>query len=244
MKTEEKIAEIYFKSIGYTNIEFEPKGNRTPDFVIDNEVAIEVRRLNQFHNGKPIENVKYNLIPKIINQLESFGNRQNNKSAFVGIKYSRPIKINKKIKAQINSILEIHSYKMDTQKDYKINDNLELNIFPSSEKLDFQFNFGSSIDFNEGGFVLGNIYESIKIIIEEKTRLIEQYKPEYKTWWLALIDNIGNGLSEKEFIQLRKSIDFDLNFDKVLIISSLNPIKGGEISIIQPTNPLLKVSRL
>jgi len=54
-------------------------------------------------------------------------------------------------------------------------------------------------------------------------------KPEYKTWWLALIDNIGNGLSEKEKSQLRESIDFDLNFDKVFIISYLKPIKGGEI---------------
>ena len=83
MKREEKIAETYFKSLGFTNIEFEPKGNRTPDFVIENEIAIEVRRLNQFHNGKPIEKVQYNLIPKIVNQLESFGNGENSKSAFV-----------------------------------------------------------------------------------------------------------------------------------------------------------------
>jgi len=229
LKREEKIAETYFKSLGFTNIEFEPKGNRTPDFGIDNEIAIEVRRLNQFHNGKPIEKVQYNLIPKIVNQLKSFGNGKNSKSAFVGIHYSRPIKFNKKIKEQINSILEIHSSQMESQQKYKINENLELSIFPSSEKLDFQFNFGSSIDFNQGGFVLGNIYESLKVIIEEKRKLVEQYRPEYKTWWLALIDNIGNGLSEKEMSQLRESIDFDLNFDKVFIISYLNPIKGGEI---------------
>jgi len=229
LKREEKIAETYFKSIGFTNIEFEPKGNRTPDFVIENDIAIEVRRLNQFHNGKPIEKVQYNLIPKIVNQIESFGNGKNSKSAFVGIKYSRPIKIDKKIKEQINSILEIHSLQMESQKKYIINDNLELNIFPSQEKLEFQFNFGSSIDFNQGGFVLGNIYESLKVIIEEKSKLVKKYRPEYKTWWLALIDNIGNGLSEKEMNQLRESIDFDLNFDKVFIISYLNPIKGGEI---------------
>jgi hypothetical protein len=229
LKREEKIAETYFKSIGFTNIEFEPKGNRTPDFGIKNEIGIEVRRLNQFHNGKPIEKVQFNLIPKIVNLLKSFGNGKNNKSAFVGIKYSRPIKFDKRIKKQISSILEIHSSQMESQKEYKINENLELSIFPSSEKLDFQFNFGSSLDFNQGGFVLENIYESLKVVIEEKTKIIEEYRPEYKTWWLALIDNIGNGLSENEMSQLRESIDFDLNFDKVLIISYLNPIKGGEI---------------
>lgn len=229
MKREEKIAETYFKSIGFTNIEFEPKGNRTPDFVIQNEIAIEVRRLNQYHDEKPIEKVQYNLIPKIVNQLESFKNGKNDKSAFVGIRYSRPIKINNKILEQINSILETHSSQMDLQRKYSINDNLELHIFPSSEKLEFQFNFGSSIDLNQGGYVLGNIYESLKFIIEEKTKLIKQHKPAYKTWWLALIDTIGNGLSENEMSQLRENIDFDLNFDKIFIISYLNPNKGGGI---------------
>ncbi|MHA7842790.1 MAG: hypothetical protein ACX93I_05690 [Winogradskyella sp.] len=46
---------------------------------------------------------------------------------------------------------------------------------------------------------------------------------------MALIDNIGNGLSKSELEQLKGSIDFDLNFDKVFIISNLNPTSGGEI---------------
>lgn len=229
MKREEKIVRAYFISIGYKNIVFEPKGNRTPDFSINEEIAIEVRRLNQFHNGKPIEKVKHNLLPKIINQIESYQNGKYFKSAFVGIRYSRPINYNKKIKEKINSILENHSTIMESQKEYKLNDNLELNIFPSPEKLDVQYHFGSSIDFNEGGFVLGNIYKSLKVIIPEKSKQIEKYKSEYKTWWLALVDNIGNGLSETEFSQLRESINFDLKFDKVFIISYLNPIRGGEI---------------
>ena len=125
MKREEKIAEKYFKSIGFENIEFEPKGNRTPDFSIDEKIAIEVRRLNQFHNGRPLEKVSYNLIPKIINQVESFGNNSHINSAFIGIRYSRPIKYNQKIKERIDSILKSHSSKMEVHKVYKISENLE-----------------------------------------------------------------------------------------------------------------------
>ncbi|MFA9190786.1 hypothetical protein AAGV28_05320 [Flavobacterium sp. FZUC8N2.13] len=229
MKREEKTVETYFKSIGFQNIVFEPKGNRTPDFVIDEKIAIEVRRLNQFYNGIPIEKVKHNLLPKIISQIEAFKKESYSKSAFVGIRYTRPINYNKKIKDLINAILENHSSIMETSKKYKINDNLELEIFPSDKKLDTQYHFGSSIDFNEGGFVLANIYNSLKIIIPEKSKQIENYKSEYKTWWLALVDNIGNGLSQTEFSQLREIIDFNLYFDKVFIISNLNPINGGEI---------------
>jgi hypothetical protein len=229
LKSEEKIAETYFKSIGYKEIVFEPRGNRTPDFVIDGKIAVEVRRLNQFHNGNPIEKVRHSLLPKIINQIESFGNGDHKKSAFFGIRYSRPINYNKIIKEKINSILETHSLTMESKKEYKINENLDLKLFPSNKKFDVQYHFGTSVDFNEGGFVLGNIYESLKVIIPEKAEQIEKYKTEYKTWWLALIDNIGNGLSENEFDQLRESIDFDLKFDKVFIISNMNPIHGGEI---------------
>ena len=32
---------------GYTEIEFEPDGNIPPDILVDNKIAIEVRRLNQ-----------------------------------------------------------------------------------------------------------------------------------------------------------------------------------------------------
>ncbi|WP_339887987.1 hypothetical protein [uncultured Flavobacterium sp.] len=229
MKIEEKIAETYFKSIGYKNIVFEPKGNRTPDFVIDDKIAVEVRRLNQFHNGNPIEKVRHSLLPKIINQIESFGNGEHKKSAYFGIRYSRPINYNKIIKQKINFILETHSLTMEFKKEYQINENLELKIFPSNKKFDIQYHFGTCVDFNEGGFVLGNILDSLKVIIPVKAEQIEEYKSEYKTWWLALIDNIGNGLSETEFDQLRESIDFDLNFDKVFIISNSNSIRGGEI---------------
>jgi len=229
LKREEKIAETYFKSLGLRNIIFEPKGNRTPDFEIDKNIAVEVRRLNQFHNGKPIEKVAFNLVPKIINQIESFGDGLHKTSAFFGIKFTRPIYYTKVIKERINSILVSHSREMQKHRVYKINENLEIDIFPSEKKFDVQYHFGSSADFNEGGFVLGNIYNSLKLITKEKAEKIEPFKSEYETWWLALIDNIGNGLSKSELKQLKESIDFDLNFDKVFIISNLNPTSGGEI---------------
>ncbi|MGJ5642858.1 hypothetical protein [Formosa sp. S-31] len=229
MKREEKIAETYFKYHGFHNIIFEPKGNRTPDFEINNKIAVEARRLNQFHKGEPIEKVEYNLVPKIITQIKSYGNGLHKTSAFIGIRYRRPINYNKRIKEKINSILDSHSREMSAHKTYKVTENLEINIFPSQKKFNTQFHFGSSLDSNQGGFVLNNIYNSLKIIIKEKTSRIQPFKSEYRTWWLALIDDIGNGLTEYEIDQLKEIIDFDLNFDKVFIISNLNPTKGGEL---------------
>lgn len=47
MNGDEKIAENYLISEGYINIIYEPNGNCPPDFVVNKEIAIEVRRLNQ-----------------------------------------------------------------------------------------------------------------------------------------------------------------------------------------------------
>lgn len=229
MKREEKIAEKYFKSVGHKNIIFEPKGNRTPDFEIDSKIAIEVRRLNQFYNGEPIEKKQYNLLPRIIKHIESFGNGNHEKSAFFSIKYSRPITFNKKIKEKISLILESHCSSIELTKNYKISDNLEIDFIPSTEIFDNQYQFGLSIDYNQGGLVLGNIYESLKVIIPEKIEKTEKYKSDYGTWWLALVDFIGNGLSESEIQNLRNSIDFDLYFDKIFIISYSEPIRGREL---------------
>ena len=229
MNREEIIAEKYFKSLGYNNIKFEPNGNRTPDFAINDQIAVEVRRLNKFHNQQPLEKVEFKLIPKITNQIESFGSGNHNGSAFFGIRYSRPINYNRQIKERINSALHVHASKMDSYAEYHITDNLTLDIFPSTKKLRHQYNLGSYIDLDKSGFVVSKIHNSLKVIIPEKKMKIEKHKTDYHTWWLALIDNIGYGLNEFELNQLRKSIDFNLGFDKVFIIPPLDPIRGKEI---------------
>ena len=91
------------------------------------------------------------------------------------------------------------------------------------------YHFGYSVDLNEGGMVLENIHQSLKAIISEKSEKIKKYKDEYKFWWLALVDNIGGGLSDSELSKLKDKIDFDLKFDKIFIISNINPLKGSSI---------------
>ena len=71
MKREEKIAETYFKSLGFTNIEFEPKRNRTPDFVIENEIKYigkSVKTISQRPNISQRTNFRLNNL--IIEKLE------------------------------------------------------------------------------------------------------------------------------------------------------------------------------
>ena len=56
MKTKENADEIrarqYLQTLVHTKIEYEPLGNVTPDFLLDNKIAIEVRRLNRNYRTK------------------------------------------------------------------------------------------------------------------------------------------------------------------------------------------------
>ena len=64
MKREEKLAKDYLVSKNFKSIKFEPDGNIPPDFLVNNNIAIEVRRLNKHYKGIALEKVDYNIIPK------------------------------------------------------------------------------------------------------------------------------------------------------------------------------------
>ena len=77
MNTKENEDELrareYLQTLRYTTLEYEPLGNVTPDFVIDNKIAIEVRRLNKNYvsdNGLVhVEDVEIPIFTKNIDEL-------------------------------------------------------------------------------------------------------------------------------------------------------------------------------
>lgn len=221
MKPEEESAQKYFLNQGYTNIIFEPKGNRPPDFLLNDKIAVEVRRLNQLENKEPIEKLQYKLLPKLNKTIHNYGSDDFDKSVWIDVQFFRPLKVNKKLFERVETVLQIHSKDMDQEKEYEPVPNLLLKIFPSQKRLNFKFNVASSMDGSHGGFVVHDIHESLKLILEEKDRKISSYKREFDTWWLALIGYIGYGLSEYDLNQLKETIDFPLRFEKIIFISPL-----------------------
>ena len=66
---DEKRAKKYLRTLKHTTLEYEPLGNVTPDFLIDNKLAIEVRRINRNHINSEqqvsVENFKIVIIKNI-----------------------------------------------------------------------------------------------------------------------------------------------------------------------------------
>jgi hypothetical protein len=231
MKFEEKIAKEYFKFKEYDKIKFEPIGNTPPDFLINNSIAVEVRRLNKFHLGKPLEKIDYNIIPKIEKFISSFDNDESfENTTIVTLNYSRPITFDKQIKSKISNILKEYSANKNLKSEYSISDNLELGFYEHNEKWETQFEVGGIIDFNKGGAVFKDICDSLKIIITEKERKIEKFKHLYNDWWLVLIDFIGYGISSNMIDRIKDEIDESNSFNKIIFISPIDSKNAKEIN--------------
>jgi hypothetical protein len=95
MDASEAIVEKLLRNIGYTSVVFEPDGNIPPDFLADDRIAIEVRRLNQnFDTGNGKKGLEEAAIPlwKNIEKLVLSIKGPTDKSWFVYFRFSRPVK--------------------------------------------------------------------------------------------------------------------------------------------------------
>jgi len=214
---------------GYGNIEFEPDGNVPPDILVDNKIAIEVRRLNQNQvtgNGfQGLEQDEYAIHGLLRRIMDDISDENFDESAFVGYFFKRPLPNKKEIKKRVADILVNHKNHISEHKEYKVSDNFKLRIFPSSNKLQKQYHYGISSDRNSGGFVVGLIYKNLQLVIKEKVDKTRNFKPKYPEWWLAVVDTIGYGLSDLDLEQFYELPKITNGFDRILLVSPLDPKK-------------------
>mgnify|MGYP006427624069 CR=1 FL=1 len=209
---------------GYVNILYEPDGNVPPDILVDGNIAIEVRRLNQNQKTKKgfkgLEQEDFSIRSVLSKMMRKVSDKNYEKSAFVGYYFSRPIPSKKVIKKFTKKILENHKFFMSERKFYEFSEYFKLEIYPSEIKLDQQYEYGMSIDENSGGFVVNSIYENLKFIIAEKEEKTRIYRSKYAEYWLAVVDTIGYGLSDLELIEFNNIPKIESQFDRLLLISA------------------------
>ena len=101
---------------------------------------------------------------------------------------------------------------------------------PATKTFSTIFVLGSYSDGDSGGFVLSEMQRNMTICIEEKTRKVARVRSRYPEWWLALVDTIGYGdHDESERADLRRLIQMADQWDKILLVSPLDPTKGFEL---------------
>ena len=235
MNRDEKIAYNYLKHLGFLNIIFEPDGNVPPDFLIDNSIAVEVRRLNQhkeeYKINKPLEKLEYQLVPRIEKIIEELEIDDFNKSILVSVSFKRPIIINKKLFKQIKTELIKHIPLEQKEEILKVNYNLEIRLCQLDTKLDKSILLSSINDMDAGGWVISEVYRNLKLVLDEKERKIHDFYKKYDMWWFILVDHIGYGLDNYDIEQFNNAPRLITIFNKIIIISPLDIKRANDIKI-------------
>ena len=233
MNKEEKLALQYLENLGSRNIVYEPDGNIPPDFAINNEIGIEVRRLNQnFMTGNRnigLEEIQFPLLHKIQNLLSEIKTDTFEKSYFIFYTFRRPIRLNGIINKMKCLLTEYADTGMIKEGDCVIHDHFKFSIFPASKKHGQIFVLGGYSDHDSGGFVVSEVNRNIEICAHEKRKKIELLRFKYPEWWLVLIDYIGYGLSAIDLSQLKEIQKAKYGWDKIILLNPLNPEIGVEI---------------
>lgn len=228
MDATEKLAFEHLSSLGFSKITYEPDGKIPPDFLINGEIAIEVRRLNYNRrvasgNYEGLESSQIALVRMMRSVLASFGPPKQGKSWFVGYRFSRPIPHLRSLKNMVHDALKAF---LEGRRDLEgnqleVTDRFVLTLIPPSKPRETRFTFAVSSDLDTAGWTASLLQENIKICLEEKSRKIAKFRSKYAKWWLVLVDHIGYGVREP--IRIRH------DWNKVLIVNPLDPKRGYEI---------------
>jgi hypothetical protein len=232
MDKAEALAEQYLKSCEFTSIVYEPDGNVPPDFLCEGSVAVEVRRLNQsFDNGNARRGLSETEIPlsqHIRKLLSTFGPPLQNHSWFVYYRFSRPLPKWRTLEPLI--IRELQGFIANPVPfDRKLIPEFELKVFAASKVHGDYFILGGYSDGQSDGWVVGEMLENLKHGIAEKTRKIASYRNRYHTWWLVFVDLIAYGMDAFDQRALRKELNINHTFDKVIIIDPNDPRRSFEL---------------
>ena len=146
-------AKKYLQTLEYKEVLYEPLGNVTPDFLLDDKIAVEVRRLNRNHIDSDqmlsIENFEIPLVKNIKKIITIFESKPFTTSAYVSITISKPLGMESKTSVikKIKKVLKNHTRHISKNKSYQISEYLELTFTPTDKKSTQYMYSGCNGDF-------------------------------------------------------------------------------------------------
>lgn len=227
MDASEAIVEKLLRNMGFQKVVYEPDGNVPPDFLVDDEIAVEVRRLNQNHDSgggkRGLEETSIPLWQKIEKLAHSFG-PADGVSWFVFFRFSRPVKPWKKLESELRkAFASFKARSSRTAGRIYANKNFELEVWPASKPLQHYFRMGGTSDDQSGGLIVAEMLDNIEHCASEKLEKISDHKNKYAKWWLVLTDHIGRGLDDFDKEQLLSHAKRPVGWDKIIVVSPSNP---------------------
>lgn len=238
MDRAEKHVREHLRDRGHKNIQHEPDGNVPPDFVVDGEYAVEVRRLNQNIEGgegtKGLEEDDIPLLHKFRDVLSSFDKDSHRHTWMVFYRFNRPVPHLRTIEDELVSLLgSFLSRPERVRTEYTLPCGIDVTLYPAKGDYEDQFRLGGYSDLDSGGWLLAEMERNLRICIDEKTRSIASVKHRYPKWWLVLVDFIGFGFSERDRDLFHDKVRVEHDWDRVVIVDPRDPTSSIELPALQ-----------
>lgn len=235
MDSSETLVDAHLRHRGFLDIVSEPDGNIPPDFLVNGNIAIEVRRLNQNDftgpAAKGLEEVAIPLWKKVKTVAAKMGPPINGESWFIHFRYKRPVEEWKTLEGKIISALAVFMVsKSKTRQVIAKGTNFELEVFcRTSNPHSDMFVLAGCADDDSGGWLLAEMETNIRHCASEKEGKVAKVRSKYLNWWLALVDYVGYGLDEFDREMFRDQVSITHTWDKIIIINTRDHTRWFEI---------------
>ena len=235
----ESLVREHLAHLGFERIVYEPDGNIPPDFLVDDRIAVEVRRLNQNEvtgSGR-LKGLEEDRIPterKLTQLLGSLGPSRSGRTWFVAYRLQRPLARWKDIEPVLRRKLEEFRDDESVQNLGRIRVAAGFDIqivHEASQPHANCFVYGGGSDNDSGGFVLAETQKNLRLCVAEKMNRIARVRHKYSEWWLILVDRIGFGVDACDLELFREHLAIDCSFNRVILLNPLDATCAFEIPL-------------
>jgi hypothetical protein len=218
MEQSEAWAKDYLLRRGFKaeDLVFEPDGNVPPDFLIEDRIAVGVRRLNQQWQAalgdlEPVEKFSTSLLIRLRKLLDSFRPPSNGVSWYVFHRFERP-QLTKNWEPILRRELQPlqDGQIQDRERTIHIDAHFNVRLVRRAAPGSSTFIWGRGSDFDNGGWVIPELEKNLAICIDDKSKKIADYRKKYPEWWLDLVDHMMGGTPE--------AVQVEHDWNRVLII--------------------------
>ena len=222
MDAEEAIANKYLLDLNLGGVSYEPDGNIPPDFLVNNHIAVEVRRLNQAvlegESWQGLERTAISVKEEISKIAASFGAPDDGRGWYYCFRLFRRANNMRVLRTTIRDWFNEFNSSRDGPRNKFSNDSLEILFHEARTTTEAKFQFGIGTDYRATDFVLPSLAANIQRAIDEKTSKVAKAKIDYKIWWLVLVDRIGFPFSADVEVRLRPQLQLPRKFNRMIII--------------------------
>lgn len=230
MNLSEKIALKILNEIS-AEIIYEPNGTTSiPDFLVNSDIAVEVRRLNQNYSinrssyeGEEKQGLKvFEALTTFFRGLDKSGLKR---AYLVEYSFQRPIPKFKKLRKRFELVLnKVRKNEIPLDNIFKFDNNFFIEVYPTRGKNP-KFELFSYEDRDHGSFWHPkSLIENLEILMKEKERKAINSKNSYKRWWLMLENHIAS-LDTEDEEYLKENFKVAGIWEKIIIFDPIPPYK-------------------